>query len=118
MQSLPPPLLPDACHNRCQVRRVADRPRFHDGPGDPSGIVLFRFLVEQVGHFLLRPPIHNLVCRLLLEKKKLERMMTLMVAFWCTSKWSEIRATDTPTRERLMLHEWTMASMRLRADSV
>ncbi len=63
MQSLPSPLLSGPSYNRCQVRGVAYRPRAYNGPGDPSGIVLFGFPIEQVGYLFLRPAIHNLVCR-------------------------------------------------------
>src|SRR5205814_1220152 len=63
MQSLPSPLPSGPCHSRCQVRGIPDRSRSYDGLGDPSGIVLVRFPVEQVGDFPLRPPIHNLVGR-------------------------------------------------------
>src|SRR5437868_2765789 len=62
MQSLPSPLLSGPSHNRCQVRGVAYRTRSHYSSGDPSGIVLFGFPIEQVGNFLLRPAIHNFVC--------------------------------------------------------
>src|SRR5712692_9662320 len=53
MQSLPSPLLSGPCHSRCQVRGISDGPRSHDRPGDPSGIVLIGFPIEQVGNFLL-----------------------------------------------------------------
>src|SRR5258708_16210228 len=61
MQSLPSPLRSGPCHNRCQVRRISDRPRSYDRPGDSSGIVLVRFAVQQVGKFFLLPAIHNFV---------------------------------------------------------
>jgi len=63
MQSLPSPLRSGPCHNRCQVRGIPYRARSHYPPGDPSGIVFFRSLIERVGYFFLRPTIHDLVCR-------------------------------------------------------